>query len=261
MLEQITPVILTFNEAPNICRTLDQLSWAADIVIVDSYSADDTVELIKKYPQVRLYQRNFDLHADQWNYAINQTAVKTDWVLALDADYVLSDDIINELDVLEEKSEINAYKASFKYCILGKPLSGTLYPPVTVLYRKEKATYIQDGHTQRVQVGGNVGRLSEFIDHDDRKPFSSWLQAQDRYMKLEAELLSEKKWHELSLPDKFRKLVVVSPFAVLIYCLLVKKGILDGKAGLYYAFQRSLAEVILSFHIIQVGISKIYHRS
>lgn len=261
MLDQITPVILTFNESPNIRRTLDRLNWATDIVIVDSFSTDNTVDLIKKYPQVRLYQRRFDSHVKQWNFAINNTDIKTDWVLALDADYILSEAVVNELNVLESESENNAYKAGFQYFILGKPLSGTLYPPVTVLYRREKASYIQDGHTQRVQIEGNVGNLNELIFHDDRKPLSSWMLAQDRYMALEAELLCSKNWGSLGFADKVRRLIVIAPVAVFFYCLLVKRGLFDGRAGLYYAFQRSLAEVILSFRIIQVSISKINHRS
>lgn len=261
MLDQITPVILTFNESPNIRRTLDQLNWATDIVIVDSFSTDDTVDLIKKYPQVRLYQRGFDSHANQWNFAINNTDIKTNWVLALDADYILSEAVVNELDILKLESGNNAYKAGFQYFILGKPLSGTLYPPVTVLYRREKANYIQDGHTQRLQIDGNIGNLSELIFHDDRKPLSSWLQAQGRYMELEAELLCNTGWGSLGFADKVRRLVVIAPVAVFFYCLLVKRGLFDGRAGLYYAFQRSLAEVILSVRIIQVSISKINHRS
>jgi len=112
MLDQITPVILTFNESSNICRTLEQLKWATDIVIVDSYSTDNTVELLKNHPQVRVFQRKFDSHANQWNYAISNTEIKTDWVLALDADYILSKAIINELDVLEPKPEVDAYSLS-----------------------------------------------------------------------------------------------------------------------------------------------------
>ena len=139
MLDQITPVILTFNESPNICRTLEQLKWATDIVIVDSYSTDNTVELLKNHPQVRVFQRKFDSHANQWNYAINNTDIKTDWVLALDADYILSESVVNEFDILQSTLEIDAYKIDFQYCILGKPLSGALYPPVIVLYRKGKA--------------------------------------------------------------------------------------------------------------------------
>jgi len=260
VLDRITPVILTFNESQNIRRTLDRLNWATDIVIVDSFSTDDTVELIKKYPQVRLFQREFDSHANQWNYSINETAIKTDWILALDADYVLSEAVVNELDILQSMPEIDAYKIDFQYCILGKPLSGALYPPVTVLYRSKKANYIQDGHTQRVQIEGNVGKLSELIFHDDRKPLSSWLQAQDRYMELEAELLCSKNWGSLGFADIIRRLVIIAPVAVFIYCLLVKRGLFDGRVGLYYALQRSLAEAILSLRIMEISISKKLYR-
>ena len=60
MLDQITPVILTFNEAPNIGRTLSMLKWAKDIVIVDSISTDDTRDIARTYPNVRVFERLFD---------------------------------------------------------------------------------------------------------------------------------------------------------------------------------------------------------
>ena len=256
MLSKITPVILTYNEVPNICRTLDMLKWATDIVIMDSFSTDGTVELLKKYPQVRLFQRVFDTHANQWNFAINETGVKTEWVLALDADYLLTGDFVKELDVMELKSGPEAYKASFRYCVWGETLSGTLYPPVTVLYEREKAGYIQDGHTQRLQIDGDIGYLTSVILHDDRKPLSSWLQAQDKYMHLEAVLLSNKKWSELGVADKLRKFIFVAPVVTFFYCLFVKRGLFDGRAGLYYAIQRSVAEAILSLCLLELGSIK-----
>ena len=115
MLDQITPVILTFNESPNICRTLDRLRWAGDIVIVDSFSTDDTAYLVKKYPQVRFFQRKFDSHSNQWNFAIKETSIETDWVLAMDADYLLSEAIVRELEGLVPEQWIDAYEAGFRY--------------------------------------------------------------------------------------------------------------------------------------------------
>ena len=56
----------------NIARTLSCLSWARDVVVVDSHSTDATIDLAKGYPNVRLFSRAFDSHADQWNYAISQ---------------------------------------------------------------------------------------------------------------------------------------------------------------------------------------------
>src|ERR1041385_6340109 len=102
MLDQITPLVLTYNEAPNIGRTLEKLSWAKEVVVVDSFSTDETLEIIRKFPQVRLVQRKFDNHTAQWNFGLAQ--VRTDWVLSLDADYVLSEELIHEIRVLKPPS-------------------------------------------------------------------------------------------------------------------------------------------------------------
>ena len=96
MLNQITPLILTYNEAPNLGRTLDRLAWARDIVIVDSLSTDDTRAIAARYPSARVFDRAFTSHAEQWNFGLEQTGIKTDWVLALDADFVLTEDVIRE---------------------------------------------------------------------------------------------------------------------------------------------------------------------
>src|SRR6266545_5256332 len=106
MLDQITPVILTYNEAPNLERTMRQLTWAGDIVVVDSFSDDATTRIASSYPQARIAQRVFDSHRDQWNFGLNETAIKTPWVLALDADYVLTDELISELGSLNPESSV-----------------------------------------------------------------------------------------------------------------------------------------------------------
>lgn len=70
MLDHITPVLLTHNEEQNIGRTLSRLSWARDVVVVDSGSTDGTLNLLKVYPNVRVFNRRFDTDANQWRYAI-----------------------------------------------------------------------------------------------------------------------------------------------------------------------------------------------
>lgn len=254
MLEQITPVILTLNEEVNIGRVLERLTWARSIVVVDSFSTDRTLEILGRFGNVRVLQRRFDNHAGQWNYAIDETGIQTEWVLALDADYVLTDELVKELAALNPNSSTAGYRAAFRYCVFGKPLRGTLYPPVTVLYRRAGAHYVQDGHTQRIDLAGKVEQLAAPILHDDRKPLSAWLQAQDRYMDLEAQVIRGSSWAELGISDRVRSLVVVAPVLTLFYCLLVKGGILDGNAGLFYALQRSVAEMILSLKLIQAKV-------
>ena len=105
MLGHITPLILTYNEAPNIARSLASVSWAKDIVVVDSFSDDNTLEIAKSFPGVRVFQRTFDSHRNQWEFGLKQTQIATEWVLALDADYVVSDELTSELKNLRPDSE------------------------------------------------------------------------------------------------------------------------------------------------------------
>lgn len=251
MFEKITPLILTFNEAPNIGRTLDPLRWAKDIVIVDSGSTDGTKDILAKYSNVRMFERAFTTHAEQWNFGLDQTGIRTDWVLALDADYVLSSALVEEMGSIVESDGVAGYQTSFEYCVNGRPLRGAVYPPVVTLFRKSNSHYVQDGHTQRLQTAGNIEAFSERIFHDDRKPLSQWLAAQARYMKLEAEKLSSAPSEDLGPADRLRKMIVVAPIVILLFCLFVRGNILDGWPGIFYALQRTTAESILSLFLLQ----------
>lgn len=254
MLDNITPVVLTFDEAPNIDRTLSMLHWAKDIVIVDSFSTDETIIIAQTHPNVRIFQRRFDSHASQWNYAVKETGIKTEWVLALDADYVLSSELVDELKHLTPRSNVAGFQTSFQYCVSGQPLRGNVYTPVTTLFRVTKAYYEQDGHTQRIRVGGELGLLRGLIKHDDRKPLGRWLRAQNRYMELEARKLRSTPLDNLGFADRVRRQIVIAPVLMFFYCAFFKGNILDGKAGLYYSFQRTLAELLLSLYLLQLRL-------
>lgn len=249
MLEEVTPLILTYNEAPNLDRTLQKLNWAKEIIVIDSYSEDATLEILQRYPHVQVFQRGFDSFAAQCNFGLSK--ITSEWVLSLDADYVLSDALIDEMKTLVADSTINGYRVPFRYCVFGHRLRGTLLPARTVLYRRNQAVYQNDGHAHRVQVRGQCVTLSAPIDHDDRKSLTRWLWAQDRYMMLETEKLINTPNDQLSFGDRLRKHTLIAPFVVLLYCLIVKGGIFDGWPGWYYAFQRVLAEILLTIRLIE----------
>jgi glycosyltransferase involved in cell wall biosynthesis len=252
MLDRITPLILTFNEAPNIRRTLEMLDWAKDIVVVDSMSTDETVTIASEHRNVRLFRRPFDTHATQWNYGLNETDISTDWVLALDADYVLSLQLVAELRSLNPEPSVAGFRTPFSYHVAGVPLRGSVYPPVTTLFRRSLARYEQDGHTQRVVVEGHVDVLTGCINHDDRKSLARWLAAQDRYMKLEAAKLRSTAFKKLSWADRLRLLILPAPPVMFLFCAIVKGTIFDGKPGLYYSLQRAVAEALLSLHLLEL---------
>lgn len=244
-LQRITPLVLTANEQANIDRTLSRLTWAERIVVVDSYSTDATLETLDDCPQVDVFQRDFDNHHDQWNYGLGQ--IDTKWALTLDADYVLSEAFVEKLRALHP--ETDGYFGHFTYCIFGEPLRGSLYPPRRVLFRVEKGRYVQDGHTQRLDLDGPTGHLEAPIYHDDRKPLSAWLEAQKRYAEAEAKKLRRTPSAELGLTDRLRKWYI-APLLMPFYCLLVKRLLLDGTAGWYYTLQRTYAEGVLALRLL-----------
>ena len=83
---EITPLILTFNEKENIARTMAGLSWAKEVLLIDSGSTDGTLEIARSaHPNVRIVTRFFDSFAGQCNFGL--TRIVTPWVLSIDADY------------------------------------------------------------------------------------------------------------------------------------------------------------------------------
>ncbi len=251
MLDEITPLVLTYNEAPNIGRVLDRLRWAKRAVVLDSYSDDETEAIARGYPNVSFYKRKFDNHASQWNFGLRKTGIDTIWVLAIDSDYILPYPFVEELGSLLPGSDVAGYRARFRYCIEGVPLRGAAYTPVTVLFRRDSADYEQQGHTQRVRLDGVVASLRTPIHHDDRKPLDRWFASQLKYMELEAEKVVGTPWERLDFADRIRKAVVVAPLAMFAYCMIVKLALFDGRRGLLYACQRATAEIILSLFMLQ----------
>lgn len=255
-LAQVTPVILTYNEAPNIGRVMDRLTAFEEVLVVDSGSDDGTLDIVARYPNTRTVSRPFDSFSEQWNYAIRECGIGTEWALAMDADYVLPDDFLDELSHLSPADHVDGYRVSFTYCIFGKALSATLYPPVVALLRHRRAHFVQEGHCMRAQVQGSLGALRAHVLHDDRKPLARWLSAQARYADEEADLLLNRPFRSLRLQDRARRMIVVAPWLVPVHFLIARGGIMNGWRGIYYALQRGVAEGILALRLLERGTSR-----
>lgn len=128
-LDQITPLILTYDEEPNIGRVLERLTWARRIVVIDSGSTDGTLEILRQHPQVEVVKRCFDSFACQCNFGLEQ--ISEGWVLSLDADYLITGGLLQAIArvVGGESSSMAGYRIPFRYCVFGRPLSGTVLPP------------------------------------------------------------------------------------------------------------------------------------
>ena len=248
-LADITPFVLTLDEEPNIGRVLDGLRWARRVLVVDSGSADRTVEIARSHPNVEVRTRPFDSFAGQSGYALG--AVETPWAMALDADYVVPPALVAEIAALPAEPIETGFFVPFEYLVLGRKLRGSLYPPRQVLFRRELAAFEQDGHAHRVRVEGPSGSLRTPIRHDDRKGLRRWLRNQAAYAEQEAAKLAASPLRDLDWPDRLRATMVLGPPAITLYCLLGRGLVLDGRAGLYYTAQRAVAEGILSLKLME----------
>jgi glycosyltransferase involved in cell wall biosynthesis len=295
-MNALTALILTHNERENISRTLSALPPLCEVVLVDSFSDDDTINLAKAArPDLRVVQWVFDTHTEQWNFGLDQ--VKTEWVLTLDADYELSPELREEIAKLEPAPGVVGYSAAFVYRIFGHPLRASSYPARVVLFRVGKARYVDDGHTQTLwfrdakgdlrppavfgagklaaspteEAGkpaaspteepgklaaspteeiGRIEKLAGRIFHDDRKPLTHWIQAQDRYATLEARHLLAKPLSELNFQDRLRRKIFFAAPVMFFYLLFARGLILDGWPGWFYVAQRCIAELLLSMRLI-----------
>jgi glycosyltransferase involved in cell wall biosynthesis len=248
MLDSITPVLLTYNESPNIGRTLAQLAWANDIVVVDSGSTDDTLNILESHPRVRIFHRAFDTHHAQWRYAMQDTEVRTPWVLRLDADYQVTNDLIAEMAQLAPPSGLAAYVGTFDYAVFGRRLTASLYPPKPILLRMGRFSVSDDGHTEGWVVDGPMAQLKARLIHDDWKAMRDWAVTQARYQMRERQKLERRR---VGLQDWLRMHPPLMPVAVFFYCLFGKGLLFNGKAGLLYTLQRTIAEGILSLYILE----------
>jgi glycosyltransferase involved in cell wall biosynthesis len=242
MKESITPLIVTFNDESNLPRALARLNWAKEIVIVDSFSTDDTVKIARAIPNVRLLQRRFDTAASQRNFGLSQ--IRTEWALSLEADHILSENVEQELESISASVDVCAYFANLRCCIFGKTLRAALDSPRAILFRVALCAYIDDGSALRLSIKGKTALLKHPVLRDDRKPLSAWVASSDADAKLEAAKLSGRS----SLQ------VITAPIRVFLDTLFQKGLILDGPAGWFYVCQRTLAEILLSLRMLEMKL-------
>jgi glycosyltransferase involved in cell wall biosynthesis len=235
---KLSTVIVTHNASKNIRRTLSQLDWCDEIIVVDSFSTDDTVAICRAF-NCRVYLKKFEGHRAQRQYAVSRAS--HDWILSIDADEVLSDVLFMEIALaLRENPGYVGYRLA----------SGLVFFDKEFLYGKESWHYslrlfnknyghFTDGPDQaRVKLEGRVCKLRHKMLHYSCRDLFQWEEKYGRYPPLAA-------WNAVTRErDERLVLVLLSlPFYFLKHYLL-ELNFLNGVPGFYWSALNTWHRVI-----------------
>ncbi len=247
----ISGCVITFNEQENIGHCLQSLGFCDDIVVVDSFSTDRTLEISRRYTS-RIYQNPYKGNITQKNFALSK--VKNDWVLSLDADERVSPELRDEIHREFEKG----FAACCGYLIkrhvnyLGKWINHCgWYPDYKLrLFNKNYARFSGREPHDMVVTSAKVRTLKGEIHHFPCDSLSEHLRTIDKYSTITAQRLAP-----CSL-GRATALLILAPFAKFLEMYIVKKGILDGVHGLIICLISSFSRFLRYAKVIETKMKK-----
>ncbi|HEX5282834.1 MAG TPA: glycosyltransferase family 2 protein [Bryocella sp.] len=233
----LSVAIITLNEEANLARTLESVSWADEIIVVDSGSTDRTAEIARDRG-ARVIDHLWTGFAAQKNFALSQCT--GDWVLSLDADEELSTDLQFQMQsLLMSKPAVDAYFIKRRNLFLGRWIKyGGFYPdPKLRLFRRSAANFVQTPQFEERPVHETIvfNGISATLDYDlihhAYPTLSTYIEHMDRYSSLGADLLiSKRRTSRSSLSFAFN--VWLIPQLTFIWNYIFRLGFLDGREGL-----------------------------
>jgi glycosyltransferase involved in cell wall biosynthesis len=263
----LTVIILTFNEEVNIKHSVTNvINWAKDVFVLDSGSTDKTIEIAKELG-AKVFYRKFDTYAKQRNYAIKELPIETEWILFLDADEYLTEELKKEIEDVLLNTDKDGFYLKRRFYFMGRWIKHGGYYPVKLLrlFKKDKGKVERDINEQFI-VNGKVGELQyDFID-ENHKGIADWIDKHNRYSSFEAqELLNYELRQKLNQKDNYANLFgtspqrkrwireyiwnpllppLIRPFLYFFYRYFYRFGFLDGKEGLMFFLLHSFCMVL-----------------
>jgi len=224
-MEKLTAIIPTFNEAHNIVAAIKSLDFADEIMIVDSFSTDNTLELAKPL-STTILQREYQNSASQKNWAIPQA--KHEWILLLDADERITLELKEEvIAMLKSNPDINGFWIPRINYFMGKRIrfSGWQGDKVIRLFKRDECRYEQKHVHAEIITKGEVSKLKNAISHNTYVSLEAMQNKLDRYA----------QWQAKDYDGRTGQITpyhtVIKPFVRFIKHYIFQLGILDGKVG------------------------------
>ncbi len=250
-MSKITAIIPTFNEAHNIVDAIKSVAFADEILVVDSFSTDDTVELAEELG-ARVIQREYGNSASQKNWAIPQA--KHEWIVLLDADERVDEGLRNEIlqTVNDAGKEEVAYWIKRRNFFMGKEVrySGWQGDKVIRLFKRDRCRYEDKSVHAEVLADGSVGILKHKLIHNTYKDIFHYLEKWDRYTTWSATDRSNRG----EKPNLYHFLV--KPAFRFFQDYFLNLGILDGLIGFLICTLSSMSVFMRSLKTWQLNKDK-----
>ena len=255
--------ILTYNEEIDIGACIESALMSDDIIVVDSFSRDRTVEIVHRYP-VRLVQHPFETHGKQRTWMLQSVPTKYEWVYILEADERMTPALFQECLEATKTEEYIGYYVAEQVIFMDRWIRrSTQYPRYQMrLFRKDKVWFSDYGHTEREVCEGPTGFITETYPHYTcSKGLSRWIEKHNRYSTDEAaETLRQLEKGSVSLRDlvlghsevarrrALKDLSLRLPFRPLLrflYMYFLLGGFLDGSAGFAWCTLQAFYEYLI----------------
>ena len=244
-MNKITAIIPCYNEESNIEAVLASVKWADEIMIVDSFSTDNTVEIAKKYTKF-IIQREYENSASQKNWAIPQATHR--WILLVDADERVTSELKIEIQTLLGQEKLaDAYWIDRQNYFMNKPLNHVVKGDKVIRFFKKKCRYEAiNVHSEIVTDGLNVGKLKGLLDHHTFKSIDLYMEKINRYATWSAKDHAKK-----TKSITFYHLLVKPAFRFFKHYIL-ERGFLDGKVGFIMSCVLSWTVFIRYWKIMEI---------
>lgn len=233
---KISVIIITKNEELNINDCLDSVKWADEIIVVDSESTDKTIVLAKKFTD-KIYTRKWSGYSDQKSFALS--LAKNVWVLSLDADERMTDELKNEI-LQRDLSTSDGYKISRANYFLGKMIRGCgwSHDYQLRLFRKSKTKVTNRMVHEGFVVDGRITELKSQMLHYSYRNFHDAMSKINKYSTLEAqEKYKRKKVNAFT--------ILFNPFIAFIQFFIFRKGFIDGVYGLLVSIMHAMTKIMM----------------
>lgn len=235
----LSVIIICFNEEKRIAECLSSISFASEIIVVDSFSTDRTMEILKQFPQINVFQREWKGYYEQKLFALSKAS--NDWILNLDADESLSLKLQKEIiDVVLNDKHHSGFNIPEQPYFCGKFIRhSSWYPQYNFrLFRKSKVRMDETGIHESFRTNGKIGNLTGEFFHFSYENLEDYLDKLNSYTSLEAieRINRGRRIKFYHIPTKF--------IQTFIRMYFLKSGFLDGLEGFVLCYLSGFYEFV-----------------